>query len=391
MPLQPLPASAEPYTTLIDLLSPSPPQILELDILPSSHPLTIHSAAQCVALPKSLLASLFLTARTVFFSHLASQKHDRPENEHGSSIYPKNLSQDVLSSSSYIAAHKATLIILLWDPNHLTAANFRKRHLLHLRTSPSFLTALDSELAFLSSLFTSPLTKATKSPTLWAQRHWLLHTFGAELITQASRQHLNPSWDGDGNVRDEKQRRRGQNTWDLLLENEMQIVMRAGDRHPRNYYAWNYARKLLALFLQSTSSSFPTSIPISTPQILSLLTSTHKYCLQHSRDISAWSFLLHLFHYLHWSDVSPFPSPSPSPSTSHTHAYPHSAEQLNRNALEEMERVVCATREFVRKFEWRGESVEWFLGMVERERENGKGRGGVGGKLEPTQEENERE
>lgn len=369
MPLQLLPTTSEPYTTLINLLSASPPQVLELDILPSSHAPIIHSAPQSVALPKSLLASLFLTARTVFFSYIASQKGNSQENDKLQSQSSNEI------PSSYTAAFDATLILLLWDPNHLTAANFRKRHLLSLRAAPrptSFnlhlpndhlLNALDTELTFLSSLFTSPLTKATKSPTLWAQRQWLLQTFEPEIATLGSLRERIPQSCSDhlsdnvnDNIEHSAQQQDSRSTQKTLLESEMYIVMRAGERHPRNYYAWGYARNLIT----STSTSTSTY-----PQALSTLNQTHKWCLLHPRDISAWSFLTFLFHHLH------FPFPSPSPSSPIQPAHPKEIipdEDEQQRAVAAMEQVIQATREFVRNYEWRGESVEWFLRMVGEER-----------------------
>lgn len=371
MPLQLLPTTSEPYTTLINLLSASPLQVLELDILPSSHAPIIHSAPQSVALPKSLLASLFLTARAVFFSYIASQKGNSQENDKLQSQSSNEI------PSSYTAAFDATLILLLWDPNHLTAANFRKRHLLSLRAAPrptSFnlhlpndhlLNALDTELTFLSSLFTSPLTKATKSPTLWAQRQWLLQTFEPEIATLGSLRERIPHSSSDqlsdnvnDNIKHSAQQQNSRSTQEALLESEMQIVMRAGERHPRNYYAWGYARNLIT----STSTSTSTS---TYPPALSNLNQTHKWCLLHPRDISAWSFLTFLFHHLHF----PFPSPSPSSPIQPVHPkeiIPDEDEQ--QRAVAAMEQVIQTTREFVRKYEWRGESVEWFLRMVGEER-----------------------
>lgn len=59
----------------------------------------------------------------------------------------------------------------------------------------------------------------------------------------------------------------------------MEIVFKAAELHPLNYYAWNYAR-----WLTCYSSS-------STPQ---LLKPVYAFCKSHVGDTSAWSFLAFL-------------------------------------------------------------------------------------------------
>lgn len=106
-----------------------------------------------------------------------------------------------------------------------------------------------------------------------------------------------------------------------LWDRELEVVMKAGERHPRNYYAWGYARDLLGELAEEGLAR-------------GAVGRVHRWCLQHPRDVSGWAFL----------------------------------EFLLREIGDEGEvrRVVWETREFVRKYEWRGESIEWFLKAVQR-------------------------
>lgn len=103
--------------------------------------------------------------------------------------------------------------------------------------------------------------------------------------------------------------------------------MRAGERHPRNYYAWNYARQLLAT-LSERSEDSTAELARGSVEVVK------KWCLGHPRDVSGWAFLAFLLG------------------------------RVDRVGAEGGERVVRETRAFVRKFQWRGESVEWFLKVM---------------------------
>lgn len=395
MPIQPISPLSETYLRFIALLSPSPPRIIELDILPSSYPSTIHATSSSVALTKSLLASLFFAAHHVFFSYISSKKGGRGAN------------QDLPgpAHSSYDNALQATMILLLWDPNHLTAANFRKRWLLFLRTpsnsNPSelqlqdspFISALRAEVCFLSSLLTSPLTKATKSPTLWAQRLWLFTTFQAELLVFCSRYGLSFAKSNSNHDRKESTQevpiehthpphapQPPQENLEGLFRSEMLIIMKAGERHPRNYYAWNYARQLFAQITTLTDrrqcnppSDTPTASRIPSVSLdyqnaqerptgpslaLSAVAVVHQWCLLHPRDISSWSFLIFLFENLLWFGGVNLEIKEAAPS-----AVNEEKERIKK--LKVIKGVGGKTREFVRKYKWHGESLEWFLKAVE--------------------------
>lgn len=315
MPLPPPHIHDDAYAQLIAALHPSPPALLEIEILPSSFPPQILHESSAVGVPKSLLVSLYLKARKTFFDHVSSRDCD-----------------------VYHAALQATTIILLFDPNHLTAANFRKRHIQRFcakRTGNDYngqdagnpREAVQHELKFLENLVTSPLSKHAKSSTLWAQRLWIVQNFfqlatGERVIDEAI-----PKRNGRHGIR---------GFWD----EELVIVMKAGERHRRNYYAWQYARELYRL----VNARRPGLVE-RTQRSWNLLGDSsglvHGWCLTHPRDISGWAFLVFLFEQLHIGGCD---------------------EGIKRNKFEDDIGIFASeTKEFVRKYEWKGESIEWFL------------------------------
>ncbi|KAJ8059994.1 hypothetical protein OCU04_011606 [Sclerotinia nivalis] len=183
-----------------------------------------------VGIPKTKLIQAFVVARQVFFKF----KDLGPEH-----------SQEI---------RDATSVILLTDPEHLTACNARKRLLQNIRSpsSSELEKVLGRELYFIDSLLTSHLNRHTKSPTLWSHRRWLLE------FRQSMHLPLDVPRD---------------------LES---IVMVAAERHPRNYYAWSHMRWLM--------NSLEGGIQTST--YLAIIDNVKKWCLKHPGDTSGWSFLL---------------------------------------------------------------------------------------------------
>ena len=447
MPLSP--HSLSPiYNSLINLLHPSPPlsQILELDILPSSYPSTLYSSPPSLALPKPLLASLFVTAHAEFFTHITSRKRSYRSIEDegiqerlGDGGSPTDESSQSGDGSRYIAALRATRVLLLWDPNHITAANFRKRHLLSCSQSreatipncsqsttyapadpaATFRSLLHSELSFLTSLFTSPLPKAPKASTLWANRLWLLRSFLEDVLVLSQQEQVNrtePEVDFPGKSADEgadanpeaksavmgsKSLQKGEASLSStksalqdLYTIELQIVMRAADRHPRNFYAWGYARALFTYLINLSFTPSPSpnkeTPPNNSPILsislaLSALPRTHSWCMTHPRDISGWTFLVFLIQQLELGPgPGPGPNPEPRPEPEPSLKYPLAAgtgfigevlaagdvhldrdtQGAARAARKEVNRILSATIEAAERFHWRGESVRWFLKSV---------------------------
>lgn len=407
MPLSP---PSPIYNKLINLLHPSSsfPQILELEILPSSYPSTLYSSPPSLALPKSLLASLFVTAHTEFFAYIKSGKGVHPdfENEEiqersgeGASPADESCEGHGGGGSRYNAALSATRVLLLWDPNHITAASFRKRHLLsHSRSrtaftpkfqsttnhsappNASFLALLRSEFSFLTSLVTSPLPKAPKASTLWAHRLWLLRTFHADVLVLFQQDQVNGrevevnspgAWTdegADGNSEDKAAMAKNkevqteeptpissESARQRLYTTELHTVMRAADRHPRNYYAWGYARALFTHLttLSPTKNPSPTSLILPLSLALSVLRLVHSWCMTHPRDISGWTFLVFLIQRL---GLGPEDKPIGGCSFEDI--------DMQLAARKEVNRILSATTEAAERFGWRGESVRWFLKSV---------------------------
>ncbi|ESZ97083.1 hypothetical protein SBOR_2513 [Sclerotinia borealis F-4128] len=150
----------------------------------------------------------------------------------------------------------ATAVILLTDPEHLTACNARKRLLQHIlntsATTRVLETAVKRELYFIDSLLTSHLNRHTKSPTLWSHRRWLFEI----------RQSMHLPHD--------------------VLGDLTSIVMVAAERHPRNYYAFSHMRWLVESVEGGLSAS----------TYLVMIDNVKKWCLRHPGDTSGWSFLL---------------------------------------------------------------------------------------------------
>lgn len=162
--------------------------------------------------------------------------------------------------------------MLLFDPEHITAANFRKRRLLALQDAGGMLeyqNALHTELCFLDSILTSPLHRQTKSPTLWYHRSWLVRLIAPLELKNASGKRIA-----------------------TIISAALDSVCKSGERHPKNYYAWQYARRLvlaLALVAAEVDAPFPYDWVVS-----AFAVKISAWCFRHPGDISGWSFLLFL-------------------------------------------------------------------------------------------------
>lgn len=176
-------------------------------------------------------------------------------------------------------ALEATRIILLFDPEHLTAANFRKKRLVTIQKevtggfTNTLTTAAQQELQFLNSILTSPLHRQSKSPTLWYHRYWL---FSNLLLTTTLYDPFNE-------------------LYDLLVKSEFDAVFKAGEQHPKNYYAWQYARRLIELLMSISQQSETQSnrVQLDVQDIVNIsATRVKDWCLRHPSDTSGWSFLL---------------------------------------------------------------------------------------------------
>lgn len=166
--------------------------------------------------------------------------------------------------------------MLLFDPEHLTAANFRKRRLLALRDvgdMAEFLKCLHKELCFVDSILTSPLHRQTKSPTLWYYRSFLLRLLTPLELESASGTRIA-----------------------TLISAALDTACKSADRHPGNYYAWQYARRML-LALSDIATEVDAPFPIGWV-VSAFSDKVCAWCFQHPSDISGWSYLLFLLVHL---------------------------------------------------------------------------------------------
>lgn len=197
-----------------------------------------------------------------------------------------------------------TQIMLLFDPTHVTAANERKRKLRLLLeyASASAPDAFDQmirkELWLLDSLHTSPLAKHTKSAVLWYHRKWLIDEF-QEWVIDVQRATvlgskrmsilLAPSDVFGSNPTDPTDI-----LWRSFVEPELRTICNAGEQHPLNYHAWDFARRLM-----DSVTDYADLSELDLPRLLSATTElVQDWCLSHLADTSGWSFLLYMLERL---------------------------------------------------------------------------------------------
>ncbi|KAF7554404.1 hypothetical protein G7046_g6823 [Stylonectria norvegica] len=217
-------------------------ELLDIEILGSSHSMeddeTFLEGDNAIGIPKIRLVQAFLIARAILKTHLI-------DNSKTNRI-PLKLTQEAPRRE----VQRATAVILLFDPEHLSAANMRKRLLHGTLDHEGLEEELRSELWFVDNLLVSRLHRHTKSPTLWNHRKWL--------VEQASK-----------------------NFTSIPAEDDLvNVVMTAAERHPRNYYAWCHARYLSPL-IQATSEAAASR----------MLAVVQTWCISHHNDTSGWSFL----------------------------------------------------------------------------------------------------
>jgi hypothetical protein len=229
------------YVAVSSYLEAHDNEVVEIEILPPaiqpSEGLLMQDGLS-VGIPKKVLALAFVEARKRFFENV---KHENSQN----------------------LAHQATRVMLLFDPEHLTAANFRKRRLVALRagTTPkakvAFRTAVKNEFCFMDSILTSPLHRQSKSPTLWYHRFWLLKLLDLHELESIFGQTHSDIW-----------------------HSELTSVGKSGERHPKNYYAWQYGRRLADQIDGADTTEFARCVK--------------DWCCKNPSDISGWSCLIYL-------------------------------------------------------------------------------------------------
>ncbi|KAL5363947.1 hypothetical protein BJX96DRAFT_127393 [Aspergillus floccosus] len=266
------------FTELAQIFRNRDDRILEFEILPPALGPLLQDGCS-IGTTKKYLAQAFVAARKIFFSNSASI------SESGS----RQKNQD--SDKSLEDLSVCSEIILLFDCEHTTACNWRKRRLrdmiqgLNLTNSASqeaLIKRLHTELTLVTTYVCSPLRRHTKSPTLWEHRLWVLkHLLFARRFK------------GTPGVPQTSSCEQGSAAMQATLElweQELTTVLRAGELHPRNYYAFSYIRELHDVLSLDMVSVDDCSLQLGRRALDPTLT----WCLAHTTDISGWMLILYL-------------------------------------------------------------------------------------------------
>ncbi|KAL7917933.1 hypothetical protein ACQKWADRAFT_265853 [Trichoderma austrokoningii] len=224
----------EVFTRIADALSQRHAALLEIELLGRSHMADADTIllqdGPAIAVPKLRLVQAFIFARALLYKR-----------------------EDM---------SRATAVMLLMDPEHLTAANTRKRLLQDgIKSGTDVETRLRDELYFVDSLLTSRLHRHTKSPTLWGYRQWLMQRF----------QEHGLKIDAAGIM--------------------AAVISVAAERHPRNYYAWLHARYLTDAVAEVSREGGDKE---KANELAGILDAAKNWALRHHDDISGWAFLMFL-------------------------------------------------------------------------------------------------
>ncbi|KAL6236381.1 hypothetical protein BDW75DRAFT_114623 [Aspergillus navahoensis] len=239
-------------------------RVLEFELLPQALGPILEDGCS-IGITKKYLVQAFVIARRTFFDSLTA-KSDSQYTDDAASLEAEALKREGEEVDKKLAI--ATEIILLFDSEHLTACNWRKRRLNTLFNSDlwTLIRALDIELSLMTTYLCSPLHRHTKSPTLWQHRHWVQ----AHLVRLRK-----PDFKGA----------------EGLFQAELSIVLRAGELHPKNYYAFTYLRRIHRMLAESGGvKSEEWRVQLGQR----IIESTLDWCLAHPADISGLTFLLYL-------------------------------------------------------------------------------------------------
>lgn len=310
----------ELYRELARILSDRQNDVLEIEILPPEFGPLLHDG-HAIGVTKKALVQAFLVARRIFFDSLAGksgQNSDAP-----STVSPPAVDQTAqtgkpsnVDSANETEVSLATEIMLLFDCEHLTACNWRKRCIATLmqqmqtsdttddssastvvsgtmqRREEKLAQLLETERSLMTTYLCSPLHRHTKSPTLWQHRLWVMIQLIKIQQQQTDKQQLSLESRLDLDSTCTYMRR--------TLETELNVALRAGELHPKNYYAFSYMRQLHSVLSRAmeghSSQNRAGGEPVKHTSELAgyLIDPVLTWCLAHPRDISGWMFLLYL-------------------------------------------------------------------------------------------------
>ncbi|KAB8257439.1 hypothetical protein BDV32DRAFT_127402 [Aspergillus pseudonomiae] len=286
-------ASDNAFQELARIFTTRNNRILEIEILPPALGPLLQDECS-VGITKKYLVQAFVTARRIFFGKSSSKfEYGTPRTPH------ENENESVPHGSSHAILEDllvSTEIILLFDCEHLTACNWRRGRLDALKRHHDLssddpgplLQALETELTLMTTYICSPLHRHTKSPTLWQHRLWVL----SRLLETRGMGARRPPF-----VSPSETNKHQESKVDLL-KSELDIVFRAGELHPRNYYAFNYIRQVVGVLSNATKGQEGPSALAE-----SILDSTLSWCLAHPSDISGWMFMLYLLEAVPRADL----------------------------------------------------------------------------------------
>ncbi|KAJ6000320.1 Protein prenyltransferase [Penicillium waksmanii] len=254
------------FHLLADLFTSRGNEVLDIDIIPSTLESPFIKHGTSIGVTKKYLVQAFTVARQLFIKRLMPMT---------SNDFDAEVSNSNQSTESKVPKHIITEIMLLFDSEHLTACNWRKKWLLAAisrynetnQATSSSEKMLETELTLMQTYQGSPLSRHTKSPTLWSHRLWVL-----DVLTRMRRPTISTL---------------------LNLERaELDIVLRAGMLHPKNFYAFTYMRKLHS-YIADVSKDQGNAGQMDRAAA-SLVDPTLTWCLSHPRDISGWMFAMYL-------------------------------------------------------------------------------------------------
>lgn len=277
------------YEQLHQIFSNRKNQVLEFEIIPPAFGSLLQDG-NCIGISKKTLAQAYIPARHRFFGGLVHS------GDAGREVAPSRAGLGIQNGTSGerftddLAV--ATEIMLLFDCEYLTACNWRKRRIAALiggerpaSTSQEerdeyLVELLERERTLMATYLCSRLHRHTKSPTLWHHRFWIMNQIIKIQYCDSTANATTP----------EAARR--------LLEDELNVVLRAGELHPRNYYAFSYIRQLHVVLSRHLENSRGL-IGDNSPPYLSVLAGwivdrCQAWCLAEPRDISGWTFLFYL-------------------------------------------------------------------------------------------------
>lgn len=247
------------FQELASVFSSRGNKILEIEILPPSLGSPLLQDGCSVGITKKALIQAYTVARHLLVERLMRMS----EQGFGASLLEKKTASDGIQDSVI------TEIALLFDCEHLTACNWRKRRLLAaVSLCPNAADLLETELTLMTSFQCSPLHRHTKSPTLWSHRLWVL-----KQLFQVQ------PWDREALL--------------SLERAELDTVLRAGELHPKNYYAFSYMRQLhafLANVLEDVQDRPGWTVELGRTLVDPVL----NWCLANPKDISGWMFAKYL-------------------------------------------------------------------------------------------------